>query len=34
VPALGVMTASAASFRVYMAYQTLIDKAYLPVQGR
>jgi UDP:flavonoid glycosyltransferase YjiC (YdhE family) len=34
VPALGVMTASAASFGVYMAYQTLIDKAYLPVQGR
>ena len=34
VPALGVMTASAATFRVYMTYQTLIDKAYLPVQGR
>ncbi|VAI82757.1 unnamed protein product [Triticum turgidum subsp. durum] len=34
VPALGIMTASAAIFRVYMAYQTLIDKAYLPVQGR
>jgi UDP-glucosyltransferase BX8/BX9 len=33
VPALGIMTASAAIFRVYMAYQTLIDKAYLPVQG-
>ncbi|VAI82742.1 unnamed protein product [Triticum turgidum subsp. durum] len=32
VPALGIMTASAAIFRVYMAYQTLIDKAYLPVQ--
>ncbi|OEL13079.1 DIMBOA UDP-glucosyltransferase BX8 [Dichanthelium oligosanthes] len=31
VPALGIMTASAANFRVYMAYQTLIDKAYLPV---
>ncbi|CAL4982678.1 unnamed protein product [Urochloa decumbens] len=31
VPALSVMTASAASFRVYMAYPTLVDKGYLPV---
>lgn len=33
VPALGVMTASAATFRVYMAYRTLVDKGYLPVRG-
>ncbi|KAM0894343.1 hypothetical protein ACQ4PT_024513 [Festuca glaucescens] len=33
VPALGIMTASAANFRLYMAFQTLIDNAYLPVQG-
>ncbi|AQK48639.1 benzoxazinone synthesis8 [Zea mays] len=32
VPALGVMTASAATFRVYMAYRTLVDKGYLPVR--
>ncbi|KAL6659734.1 hypothetical protein ACP70R_002563 [Stipagrostis hirtigluma subsp. patula] len=32
VPALGLMTSSAASFRTYMAYPTLIDKGYLPVQ--
>ncbi|KAM0894341.1 hypothetical protein ACQ4PT_024513 [Festuca glaucescens] len=32
VPALGIMTASAANFRLYMAFQTLIDNAYLPVQ--
>ncbi|KAL6659735.1 hypothetical protein ACP70R_002564 [Stipagrostis hirtigluma subsp. patula] len=32
VPALGMMTSSAASFRTYMAYPTLIDKGYLPVQ--
>lgn len=32
VPALGIMTASAANFRLYMAFQTLIDKAYLHVQ--
>ncbi|KAM0894339.1 hypothetical protein ACQ4PT_024513 [Festuca glaucescens] len=30
VPALGIMTASAANFRLYMAFQTLIDNAYLP----
>jgi UDP-glucosyltransferase BX8/BX9 len=33
VPALGMMTASAASLRDYMAYRTLIDKGYLPVKG-
>jgi len=27
------MTSSAASFRTFMAYPTLIDKGYLPVQG-
>lgn len=32
VPALGMMTASAASLRDYMAYRTLIDKGYLPVK--
>ncbi|KAL6592953.1 hypothetical protein ACP70R_049249 [Stipagrostis hirtigluma subsp. patula] len=32
VPALGMMTSSAASFWMYMAYPTLIDKGYLPVQ--
>ncbi|KAL6875774.1 hypothetical protein ACP4OV_013287 [Aristida adscensionis] len=32
VPALGLMTSSAASFRTYMAYPTLIEKGYLPVQ--
>ncbi|CAO2145089.1 unnamed protein product [Urochloa humidicola] len=31
VPVLSIMTASAASFRVHMAYPTLIDKGYLPV---
>ncbi|CAO2142771.1 unnamed protein product [Urochloa humidicola] len=31
VPVLSIMTSSAASFRVYMAYPTLIDKGYLPV---
>ncbi|CAN6373524.1 unnamed protein product [Urochloa humidicola] len=31
VPVLSIMTASAASFRVYMTYPTLIDKGYLPV---
>ena len=33
VPTLGLMTSSAASFRTFMAYPTLIDKGYLPVQG-
>ncbi|KAL6875772.1 hypothetical protein ACP4OV_013285 [Aristida adscensionis] len=32
VPTLGLMTSSAASFRTFMAYPTLIDKGYLPVQ--
>ncbi|KAM3300786.1 hypothetical protein ACQJBY_041687 [Aegilops geniculata] len=32
VPAMGVMTASAANYRVYMAYPMLIHKGYLPVQ--
>ncbi|CAO2150151.1 unnamed protein product [Urochloa humidicola] len=31
VPVLSIMTASAASFRVHMAYPTLINKGYLPV---
>lgn len=30
VPALGVMTASASNFRLYMAFQNLFDKACLP----
>jgi UDP-glucosyltransferase BX9 len=33
VPALGFMTSSAASFRNFIAYPTLIEKGYLPVQG-
>jgi UDP-glucosyltransferase BX8/BX9 len=33
LPALGLMTSSAASFRTMMAYPTLLDKGYLPVQG-
>jgi UDP-glucosyltransferase BX8/BX9 len=33
LPALGPMTSSAASFRTFMAYPTLLDKGYLPVQG-
>ncbi|PUZ44733.1 hypothetical protein GQ55_8G141100 [Panicum hallii var. hallii] len=32
VPALGFMTSSAASFRNFIAYPTLIEKGYLPVQ--
>ncbi|KAK3164666.1 hypothetical protein QOZ80_1AG0022740 [Eleusine coracana subsp. coracana] len=32
VPALGLMTSSAASFRTFVAYPTLLDKGYLPVQ--
>ncbi|RCV30178.1 hypothetical protein SETIT_6G073000v2 [Setaria italica] len=32
VPALGLMTSSAASFRNIMVYPTLIEKCYLPVQ--
>ncbi|CAN6338758.1 unnamed protein product [Urochloa humidicola] len=31
VPVLGIMTANAGCFRVYMAYPTLIEKGYLPV---
>lgn len=33
VPALVLMTSSAASFRNFMVYPALIDKGYLPVQG-
>lgn len=33
VPSLGLFTNSAASFRTFMAYPTLIEKGYLPVQG-
>ena len=33
LPALGFMTSSAASFRNFIAYPTLIEKGYLPVQG-
>ena len=33
VPALGFMTSSAASFGSFIAYPTLIEKGYLPVQG-
>lgn len=32
LPALGFMTSSAASFRNFIAYPTLIEKGYLPVQ--
>ncbi|KAL6592951.1 hypothetical protein ACP70R_049247 [Stipagrostis hirtigluma subsp. patula] len=32
VPALGLMTSSAASFRTFMAYPTLLEKGFLPVQ--
>ncbi|TVU34300.1 hypothetical protein EJB05_16131, partial [Eragrostis curvula] len=32
LPALGLMTSSAASFRTFMAYPTLLHKGYLPVQ--
>ncbi|KAF8694228.1 hypothetical protein HU200_038360 [Digitaria exilis] len=32
VPAMAFMTSSAASFRNFMVYPTLIDKGYLPVQ--
>ncbi|TVU25599.1 hypothetical protein EJB05_28101, partial [Eragrostis curvula] len=32
VPAMGMMTSCASSFRTYMAYPTLIEKGYLPVQ--
>ncbi|KXG22529.1 DIMBOA UDP-glucosyltransferase BX9-like [Sorghum bicolor] len=32
VPSLGLFTNSAASFRTFMAYPTLIEKGYLPVQ--
>lgn len=33
VPALALMTSSAARFRVYLAYPRLCEKGYLPVQG-
>lgn len=33
VPALGMMTSCASSFRTFMAYPALIEKGYLPVQG-
>uniref|UniRef100_A0A0A9FME5 Bx9 n=1 Tax=Arundo donax TaxID=35708 RepID=A0A0A9FME5_ARUDO len=32
VPALGLMTSSAASLRTFMAYPTLLEKGYLPVK--
>ncbi|TVU25595.1 hypothetical protein EJB05_28097, partial [Eragrostis curvula] len=32
VPAMGMMTSCASSFRTFMAYPTLIEKGYLPVQ--